>query len=59
VLARFADRIPEALVNMGILADREGDSKAAYDLWSQARGRGARGGRLDEWIDTKKRLFGY
>jgi hypothetical protein len=51
--------VPEALINLGILADREGDTKAAYDHWVQARTRGARGGRLEEWIDTKKRLFGY
>jgi tetratricopeptide (TPR) repeat protein len=58
-LARFADRVPEALVNLGILADRAGDTKEAHDLWTQARSRGARASRLDEWIDSKKRLFGY
>lgn len=59
LLQRFADRVPEALVNLGILADREGDSKGAYDYWTQARSRGAKTPRLDEWLDTKKRLFGY
>src|SRR6185503_15172150 len=59
LLSRYTDRVPEALVNLGILADREGDSRAAYDYWQQARNRGARGARLDEWIDSKKRLFGY
>ena len=39
--------------------DREGDARAAYDYWSQARSRGARGGKLDEWIDSKTRLFGF
>jgi tetratricopeptide (TPR) repeat protein len=58
-LSRLVDRVPEALVNLGILAEREGDTKAAYDDWSQARARGARTPHLDEWIDTKKRLFGY
>ncbi len=58
-LMRFGDRVPEALVNVGILADREGDNKGAYDAWVTARARGARTPRLDEWIDSKKRLFGY
>jgi tetratricopeptide (TPR) repeat protein len=57
--SRLADRVPEAGVNLGILADREGDAKAAYDAWVAARGRGARTPRLDEWIETKKRLFGF
>jgi tetratricopeptide (TPR) repeat protein len=57
--ARLSDRIAEAYVNLGILADRDGDSKAAYDSWTAARARGARTPRLEEWIDTKKRLFGY
>jgi tetratricopeptide (TPR) repeat protein len=58
-LRRFSDRVPEALVNLGILAERDGDAKAAYDLWVQARSRGARAGRLDDWIEAKKRLFGF
>jgi len=60
-LSRFTDRVPEALVNLGILADRDGDARAAYDYWVQARSRGARpvGIRLDEWIESKKRLFGF
>ncbi|HKA91719.1 MAG TPA: tetratricopeptide repeat protein [Haliangiales bacterium] len=56
---RLADKVPEALVNLGILADRDGDSRAAYDQWVAARARGARTPRLDEWIEAKKRLFGY
>ena len=46
-------------MNLGILADRDGDSKSAYDQWVAARARGARSARLDEWIEAKKRLFGY
>jgi tetratricopeptide (TPR) repeat protein len=56
---RLTERVPEALINLGILADREGDAKAAFDAWSQARTRGARSPRLDEWLDTKKRIFGF
>lgn len=58
-LQRFADRIPEALVNLGILADRDGDAKGAYDQWVAARSRGARTPHLDEWIESKRRLFGF
>jgi tetratricopeptide (TPR) repeat protein len=59
VIARLTDRVPEALVNLGILAERDGDAKAAYDSWTAARSRGARTPKLEEWIDTKKRLFGF
>ena len=58
-LRRLADRVPEALVNLGILAERDGDAKAAYDYWCAARSKGARTSRLDEWIEAKKRLFGF
>jgi hypothetical protein len=56
---RLSEKVPEALVNLGILADRDGDARAAYDQWVAAKARGARTPRLDEWIDAKKRLFGY
>jgi tetratricopeptide (TPR) repeat protein len=56
---RLSEKIPEALINLGIIAEREGDPRGAYDYWVQARAHGARGGRLDEWIDAKKRLFGF
>ena len=58
-LARLGDRVPEALVNLGIIAERDGDARAAYDAWVAARARGAKTPKLEEWIDTKKRLFGY
>ena len=58
-LSRMTERIPEALVNLGIIAERDGDSRAAYDDWVSARARGARTPRLEDWIDSKKRLFGY
>ena len=50
---------PEALCNLGILYDRDGDYKKAYDAWVQARSRNARCPRLDDWISSKKRIFGY
>ncbi|HTM20991.1 MAG TPA: tetratricopeptide repeat protein, partial [Kofleriaceae bacterium] len=50
---------PEALVNKGIMLDREGKSKEAYDAWVQAKAKGARGAKVSDWIATKKRLFNY
>jgi tetratricopeptide (TPR) repeat protein len=58
-LERLGDNPPESIVNLGILADRSGDPKKAYELWQQARARGARVNGLDEWINAKKRIFGY
>lgn len=56
---RMGDRPPEALVNLGILADRAGDAKKAFDLWSSAKAKGVRSAKLDDWIEAKKRIFGY
>ena len=44
-LQRFADQMPEALVNLGILADRDGDARAPTTSgWRRGRaGRGRRG----------------
>lgn len=50
---------PEALVNMGIVAEKKGDPRKAYNLWTQARARGVKFGKLDDWIEAKKRIFGY
>ena len=48
----------EARLNLGILRDRQGDSKKALDLYKQAKACGARAPKLLEWIDVKERLFG-
>jgi tetratricopeptide (TPR) repeat protein len=48
----------EARLNLGILRDRQGDSRKALELYKQARSCGARGAKLQEWIDVKERLFG-
>jgi tetratricopeptide (TPR) repeat protein len=48
----------EARLNLGILKDRQGDSKKALELYKQARACGARTPKLTEWIDVKERLFG-
>lgn len=48
----------EARLNLGILRDRQGESKKALELYKQAKACGARGAKLAEWIDVKERLFG-
>jgi tetratricopeptide (TPR) repeat protein len=48
----------EARVNLGILRDRQGESKKALELYKQAKACGARTPKLNEWIDVKERLFG-
>lgn len=50
---------PESLVNLGILYDRAGKSKEAYDTWVRAQKRGVGSRDLQKWIDAKKRIFGY
>src|SRR5262249_44164878 len=64
-LVRAAERVfeqlggkpAEALVNLGIVRDRQGDSKKALELYRRAQERGARAPKLKEWIDVKERLL--
>ncbi len=48
---------PEALVNLGILFERRGDTKKALEYYKRALDRGARSPKLREWIDVKERMF--
>jgi tetratricopeptide (TPR) repeat protein len=48
----------EARVNLGILRDRQGESKKALEFYKQAKACGAHAPKLGEWIDVKERLFG-
>jgi tetratricopeptide (TPR) repeat protein len=50
---------PEALMNLGIVHDRAGRPRAAYDAWVAARTKGVKLPRLDSWIAAKQRIFGY
>lgn len=50
---------PEALVNLGIVYDQSGRPKDAYDAWRQAVAKGVQSKDLQNWIDAKKRIFGY
>ena len=56
---RSAARPCEALVNLGILRDRQGDvEEGARALQAAPWTCGARAPKLAEWIDVKERLFG-
>ena len=50
---------PEALANSGIMLDRAGKPKAAYDAWNKAKAKGVKSQKLNKWINAKKRIFGY
>ena len=50
---------PEALVNLGILYDKAGKPKEAYEAWTKAASRGVNAKDLKKWIDAKKRIYGF
>jgi predicted Zn-dependent protease len=58
-LEAMGESPPQALVDLGILYDRLGRTKDAYDVWLRAQKRGAGGPTLQKWIDAKKRIYGY
>ena len=57
--AKFGGNPPEALVNLGIVYDRAGKPKEAYQAWQKASAKGVRSRSLSKWISAKKRIFGY
>jgi predicted Zn-dependent protease len=58
-LEAMGDNPPQALIDLGILYDRLGRTKDAYDAWVRAKNKGAGGPVLQKWIDAKKRIYGY
>jgi tetratricopeptide (TPR) repeat protein len=59
VMESFGVSPPEALVNLGILHDRAGRPREAYDAWQRARARGVVTRELQKWIEAKKRIYGF
>jgi tetratricopeptide (TPR) repeat protein len=55
---RLANKVPEALVNLGIAYERKGDHVKALDAWRRAKKVGVRFAPLPEWIDAKERIYG-
>jgi tetratricopeptide (TPR) repeat protein len=47
----------EARANLGIIKDRQGDGKAALELYRSAQSCGVHG-HVKEWIDVKQRIYG-
>jgi tetratricopeptide (TPR) repeat protein len=58
VLERLAPRVPEALVNLGIAYDRQGEPQKALEAWRKARKAGVGFAALAEWIAAKERIYG-
>jgi tetratricopeptide (TPR) repeat protein len=57
-LERLVNKVPEALVNLGIAYERKGDQAKALDAWRRAKKVGVRFAPLPEWIDAKERIYG-
>ncbi|HEY4055875.1 MAG TPA: tetratricopeptide repeat protein [Kofleriaceae bacterium] len=57
-LERIAPKIPEAYINLGIAYERKGDPQKALDSWRKARKANARFGPLNDWIESKERIYG-
>ena len=58
-LRKLAQKNPIAMVNMGILEEKEGNYKKAYEWWVKAKAAGLKNTVIDEWIQTKISFFGY
>jgi len=58
VLEGLGGRPPEALMNLGIYYDRQGEPQKALEYYRRAAERGVRHARLKAWLDVKERLFG-
>jgi len=56
-LDKLSGKLPEALINLGIAYERKGDPQRALDAWRRARKSGARFGLLNEWIESKERIY--
>ncbi len=57
-LERLANKVPEALVNLGIAYERKGDQAKAIDAWKRAKRAGVRFAPLNDWIESKERVYG-
>jgi tetratricopeptide (TPR) repeat protein len=57
-LERLGPKIPEALVNLGIAYERKGDHTKALDAWRRAKKAGVRFTPVNDWIESKERIYG-
>jgi tetratricopeptide (TPR) repeat protein len=57
-LERLSGKVPEALVNLGLAYEKQGDQAKALDAWRRARKLGVRFAPLGDWIDSKERIYG-
>ena len=52
----FGSNPSVALVNLGIMYDRDGQPKEAYDAWKKSKSNDK---NVKQWISSKERIFGY
>lgn len=57
-LEAVAAEVPEALVNLGLAREQQGDPLGALELWERAERAGVRFAPLGGWIATRRRVFG-
>ncbi len=57
-LEREVGKVPEALINLGIAYEKKGEPQKALDAWRRARKAGVRFPQLNEWIESKERVYG-
>jgi tetratricopeptide (TPR) repeat protein len=57
-LEKLSAKLPEALINLGIAYERKGDHVRALETWRRAKRAGARYAPLNDWIESKERIYG-
>jgi tetratricopeptide (TPR) repeat protein len=57
-LDKLTPRVPEALVNLGVAYERQGEPEKALEAWQRARKSGVRFAPLAGWIEAKERIYG-
>ncbi len=57
-LERLDGQPPESLVNLGVIAHREGRTLDAYELWKRARAAGVGSPAVVSWMQSIERVFG-
>jgi tetratricopeptide (TPR) repeat protein len=58
IAALEKNKLPEALVNLGIAYDKKGEGQKALDAWRRARKAGVRFAPLADWIAAKEQIYG-
>ncbi|HEU0035344.1 MAG TPA: tetratricopeptide repeat protein [Kofleriaceae bacterium] len=57
-LDKLVTKLPEAYINLGVAYEKKGDQARALDMWRRAKRAGARFAPLNDWIESKERIYG-